>query len=118
MPGTSPPRAVHVAGMRSGRAVVNLALGVAPGLFPFTPLKVQHAAAVLPFPPVATKTSIMGVWVLLAQAFALLQTAMGAVWNVTFYMPIALVTVALRKILPGCDGQCDGSARFYEVRAA
>lgn len=31
-----------------------------------------------------------------------------------WYMPIALVSAVLRHLLPGCDGRCDGSARFYE----
>ena len=72
--------------------------------------------AVLEFAALRPTTSMYGV--LFFQAGALLQTAVAAVWNATLYLPIALVTVLLRSLLPGCDGRCDGSARFYEVRPA
>lgn len=59
-----------------------------------------------------------GAPILLAQALALVHTALVAAWNAAFYLPIALVSAALRMLLPGCDGRCDGHARFYEVRSS
>lgn len=58
---------------------------------------------------------MLGVHVLFAQALALVYTACVAFWNASLHLPIALATATLRMVLPGCDGRCDGNARFYEV---
>ncbi|KAL4448927.1 hypothetical protein ABPG77_007644 [Micractinium sp. CCAP 211/92] len=55
-----------------------------------------------------------GAPILVAQALALVHTAVVATWSAALYLPIALVSAALRMLLPGCDGRCDGHARFYE----
>ncbi len=59
-----------------------------------------------------------GAPILVAQALALVHTAVVATWSAALYLPIALVSAALRMLLPGCDGRCDGHARFYEVKAS
>lgn len=57
-----------------------------------------------------------GPLLMVAQACALVSTFWSAAWSAFFYLPIAVATAALRTVLPGCDGRCDGWARFYEVR--
>lgn len=57
-----------------------------------------------------TSAAVLG-----AQALALLATAISAAWQAFWSLPVACITAVLRAVLPGCDGNCDGWARFYEV---
>lgn len=49
------------------------------------------------------------------QAASLCLTFWSAVWQAFWSLPVALLSCCLRALLPGCDGSCDGWARFYEV---
>jgi len=67
--------------------------------------------------PTPVSNMLGGAPILLAQALALVYQFCVAVWNATLSLPATLLTVLCRMLLPGCDGRCDGSARFYEVGA-
>ena len=59
-----------------------------------------------------------GAHILAAQALALVLTFFQATWSAALSLPTTLLTIACRMLLPGCDGRCDGRARFYEGTVA
>ena len=53
---------------------------------------------------------------LLCQAGALACVFVTAIWSAALSLPVSIITVVLRSILPFTNSGSDGSAVFYEGR--